>query len=520
MMRAYVRVALAAIAATAAVGASLAVAASAAAASATVTRVGSTSECQDVVVIGAEGSGETADDRDGLGSEVGAALDAYARHLDGYKIGYFPVPYPAADVWTLLDVSNQHEFFDSIDQGVAETLTFLEKRQQNCGNKGEQYVLAGYSQGAMVMHRVLWQLAHPDHQTAQWASQLLPRLDGILAIADGDRVANQGGISYGTAGQDGEGVWWAGSAVGAVGARYAPVHAAVPNLLDWPAARFHSVCEARDLVCDFSHTGLTSLAPRILLGPVGSSVQWGLTFNAALKVHTEHYKPGGDSAVYVASAATNIATKTKELHPLPTPGTPVRVGQRGAVTLAADGGDVASLQWLGDPLPGGVLNPGQPTMPATVSFIPSEPGTSPFAVRVTFTDGHTQDVTGAFTAYPVPAPSIAIGNVSSTYDATGTYAYPSSVVTFDLTKTRTSDSSPVSVTDPEDPASDFYSYVSGDTNGNGRLDDSETWAYRGVVPWYDWETADPRTRTLEVRANDTTGAGAFVELTDPVTLTR
>lgn len=518
MVGANVRAALAATAAAAIVGASFAVATPAAAASATVTRVGSTSDCQDVVFIGAEGSGETADDRDGLGSEVGGALDAYARHLDGYKIGYFPVPYPAAAVQTLVGVSTNHVFFDSLDQGVGETLTFLQQRAQKCDDYGEQYVLAGYSQGAMVMHRVLWQLTNPDHQNARWASQVLPRLDGILAIADGDRVAYQGGISYGTAGPDGEGVWWTWGG----GARYKPVHASVPDLPEWPAGRFHSVCDRGDVVCDFNHTGLGT---RIAAGAAVLWPQWKSAVGKGLKVHTEDYKPGGDSAVNVASAAADIARTTKQLYPLPLPpGTPVRVGQRGTVTLAGDGGNVASLEWLSDAPPGAVLDPGAPTMPATVAFSPAEPGTWPFAVRVTFTDGHTQDVTGAFTAYAVPEPSIAIGNVSSYYED-GTHTsepgiYPGSVVTFDLSKTRTSDTSPVRVTSIEDPASDFFSYVSGDTNGNGVLDSNETWAYRGVVTWYDWETANPRTRTLQVWANDTTGAGAFVELTQPVTLTR
>lgn len=58
--------------------------------------VGSTSPCQDVVVIGAKGSGQTLADNKGFGPEAWLGLTTYAGHMDGYKVGYYSVPYAAA----------------------------------------------------------------------------------------------------------------------------------------------------------------------------------------------------------------------------------------------------------------------------------------------------------------------------------------------------------------------------------------------------------------------------------------
>lgn len=78
------------------------------------------------------------------------------------------------------------------------------------------------------------------------------------------------------------------------------------------------------------------------------------------------------------------------------------------------------------------------------------------------------------------------------------------------------------VSDLYDAADDQYTYVSGDTNANSRFDFGETWHYTGMIPWdTTWDPGTSRVVTLVLYANDTTGAGQFLEQTGPdVTLTR
>ena len=471
-------------------------------------QVGSTSPCQDVVYIGAEGSGQTADQRNGLGDEVGFAMDSYTNALgSGYKVGFFPVPYPSMPVnaSVLLVGSTRKQYFDSIDSGVAETIKFLTAREPLCRDSGERYVLAGYSQGAMVMHRVLWQLADARKKNSDMASRVLPRIDGLLLIADGDRVPDEGGNHYGNAGTGGKGVWWYGAKFGAVGAKYKPQYAPVPTVLGWDPSRFHSVCQEGDLICDTSSLYSAALG---------------------LDIHTHAYKMDGLSGGWVRTAAENIADYTKAIKPLPVDPTPpptgqvpVRVGQRGQATLADDGGFVSSLSWLSDPIPGATIDPGDYTIPAVLRYTPTTTGTWPFAIRVIATDGTVTDVTGSFVAYAIPDPSLAVRNLNARYDTT-TYPIAGSVVDFDIVKTTVSDTTPLKhFTTREAGADDGFDYAGGDTNSNGKLDLGETWHYAGISPWYD-DTATTMSRTIIIKANDSTGAGAWQETTVPFTVTR
>lgn len=461
--------------------------------------VGLTSPCQDVVVLGAAGSGQTSADSNGFGSEAALGLGSYARQMDGYKVGYATVSYPSADVDTLLAKKTSKNYFDSIDEGVVEALDFLSQREPACRGAGERYVFMGYSQGAMVMHRVLWQLAGSNTKYSALAEQLLPRLDGVLVIGDGDRVANQGGASYGTAPAGGSGIWWAGATAGATSARYKPIDRPVPNLPSWPAARFHSVCFTGDLVCDYST---------------------GMNPSQAKDIHEAYTGP--IDMMYVQSAAESIANTSKELNPKENAtAVPVRVGQKVSAIVAPDGRDVLSVEWLSDPIPNTELSPGMPTIPATLTWSPTVPGVVNYSVRVNFTDGTSKDVSGSLQAFAVPAPSLSVVNLQTAYSADPALYYPRSTVTFDVVKTTPSDTTPYKgFSDREDPASDYYYYVGGDANGDNVLDIGESWSYTGSFDWGPWEPGTVRTRTVLVYANDASGAGAWIDAEVPVTLTR
>ena len=89
------------------------------------------------------------------------------------------VGYLAADVWTIL--TNPAKYFDGLSDGVSATINDLENQAAKCPE--QQIVLAGFSQGAMVMHRVLHQLS--DTQADQL---ILSRVTATVLIGDGNQV--------------------------------------------------------------------------------------------------------------------------------------------------------------------------------------------------------------------------------------------------------------------------------------------------------------------------------------------
>ena len=234
--------------------------------------------CQEVVFIGARGSGE----KTGVGTlsmgvhthfvyrEYLAALGSGSRTS---RVGYWaPGRYPARPVADLL-TGRSTRFLSGLDAGVQETLSFLSHRSRRCPR--EHYVLAGYSQGAMVMHRVMWQLT----------TTLVPRIDGIIVVADGDRHPNQGGLAYGSS-DAGRGAQGAALYHRVLGVKYKARASAVRAGL---RTRFHSVCAKGDIVCDTRYartrgsgaarTGASLHARRYL-------EQWEVTARAVRSVAT------------------------------------------------------------------------------------------------------------------------------------------------------------------------------------------------------------------------------------------
>lgn len=297
----------------------------------------SDTDCLDVVVIGARGSGEAptsgrvnaAISYPGLGDSVAQAVGYYAGRLPNYRIGWYAVHYPAAyapaygdnivtQLWDLLagfianDYNRRTTFYDSIDTGVSLTENFLAKRAVQCPN--EHYVLAGYSQGAMVMHRVLNRL-YLNMTTSTSAKMILPRIDGGLAIADGDRVGAgtgkcfnailgryraQGGIAYGTAPNCGLGV--SAATIGTDGNTYLPKQIAIPNMkAQWPDTRWHDICINADIVCDTN-----------LHHPLA-----GVDIHGNAYRTTGSGKYAGIAVTYVRSAIATIAKQTAKTKPAP-----------------------------------------------------------------------------------------------------------------------------------------------------------------------------------------------------------
>lgn len=239
------------------------------------------SPCQDVAFVGARGSGESLDGNWGMGDKVSWAYVKYLEGVSGRRIGFYGVPYVAHDAKALLFPSTRKQFFSGIDSGIQMTMSLLRQRQKRCPS--EKVILAGYSQGAMVMHRVVWEL---DRSTDRVHGQLLrDRVTAVLAIADGDRHWLQGGQRYGTrtttvAGHD-RGVAFNTFGVGH-GSRNQAQARRLPN---WSQRLFHSICDAGDIVCDWGRT------VRLLNG---------------VTIHTSRYNPGSGvtRAAQVGAART------------------------------------------------------------------------------------------------------------------------------------------------------------------------------------------------------------------------
>jgi cutinase len=193
--------------------------------------------CADFHWIGAAGSGQ----RDGakLGRYGGMGDVVYQTYqqvraqveASGRTITAEPVHYPASAVPLQGGIGGWLDFLGSVSDGVDATEEQFEAYTERCPTS--KVVLAGYSQGAMIIHRNLYDLA--DH----------PQVAAALLIADGDRLPADTTLTLGTtalAPGVGKGVAQAHSLLSS--AKTAPL----PPVI---GARTISVCDIGDPVCDY-----------------------------------------------------------------------------------------------------------------------------------------------------------------------------------------------------------------------------------------------------------------------------
>jgi hypothetical protein len=190
--------------------------------------------CPDVHWIGVAGSGERDDPSvdAGMGRVVYNSLSDLSRWVqqDGRTMTAEAVVYPAAPVPADGDLLGWGGFMSSVDAGVAALGNQYAAFTQQC--PASRVVLAGYSQGAMVVHRNL---------TALSAS---PNLAAALLVADGDRLPADPTVNLGTA-----------TALPGTGKGVAqdwPILAHAPAPLPVSVgSRTISVCDRGDAVCDY-----------------------------------------------------------------------------------------------------------------------------------------------------------------------------------------------------------------------------------------------------------------------------
>jgi hypothetical protein len=191
--------------------------------------------CPDVHWIGAAGSGERVDPTADAG--MGRVMYQSYRDLqqllqaDGRTITAEAVDYPAVAVPADGDLLGWAGFIGSVDTGTAALGAQYAAFTQRC--PATKVVLAGYSQGAMVVHRNLQALADS------------PNVASALLIADGDRLPTDTTINMGSV-----------TAVPGKGKGVAqdwPILAHAPTAM-LPVAlgsRTISVCDLGDAVCDY-----------------------------------------------------------------------------------------------------------------------------------------------------------------------------------------------------------------------------------------------------------------------------
>lgn len=192
--------------------------------------------CPDVHWMGAAGSGErTAADmaaNGGMGQIVYQSYQALQQQLaqEGRTITAEAVNYPAKDVPPDAGVGEWLDYMGSVDAGTKALGAQYAAFTAQCPMT--KVVLAGYSQGAMVVHRNLVNIGAD------------PNLAASLLIADGDRHPDDTTVNVGSASSDPEKTGGA--------AQDWPILAHAPAKL--PAnvgVRTISVCDAGDAVCDY-----------------------------------------------------------------------------------------------------------------------------------------------------------------------------------------------------------------------------------------------------------------------------
>jgi hypothetical protein len=196
--------------------------------------------CPDFHWIGAAGSGQ----RDGAGLTAnggmgGVVYQSYQQlqtelAASGRTITAEAVQYPAAPVPLGGGLGGWMGFMDSVENGTDATAAQFEAFTEQCPNT--MVVLAGYSQGAMVIHRNLHDLADDPHVAA------------ALLIADGDRLPADTTIKMGSTAIQTGGAPGLGKGV----AQEHSFLASAPTSTLPPAmgARTVSVCDVGDPVCD------------------------------------------------------------------------------------------------------------------------------------------------------------------------------------------------------------------------------------------------------------------------------
>jgi hypothetical protein len=223
---------------------------------------------------------------------AGTLTAALAKHR--MSVSQVPDPYPADSVSDLdpssyelfllvvdppaavIDYVQHHldKYLASINTGIADAVSLAEQSVAACPQT--RLVMAGYSQGAMVMHQAELQLAARRSVLGRIA---LGRIAGTLLLGDGDRVPYTRAHEFGSSLARAEGI-------------RTYLHGIPAHDVELPATTAN-ICNAGDIVCDFNLERL-------------------LHFSQAAKVHTSYAVQTSHGYTYsplLAEAANWLAGK-------------------------------------------------------------------------------------------------------------------------------------------------------------------------------------------------------------------
>jgi hypothetical protein len=268
--------------------------------------------CANVVFIGAAGSGELEPSQnpsrfDDMGPEVHHMAEVMQTRLAqrNLTLKMLPVSYPADSVndlkpsWTegvelltlgpiagavIYSQNNVARYDASIQAGINATVAEATATVSSC--PGTMLVLSGYSQGAIAVH---------DAEVALSAS-VLGHVAGTLILGDGDRVPNSAAQTFGTAPKADEGLR---TYLHLVHAHDVPIPSTTAE-----------ICNADDIVCDFSWGTLTNVSRAVTVhtsyssaGPNGTTTYSPLLASAALWLANK-ISPGAGRIVFTDGPGT------------------------------------------------------------------------------------------------------------------------------------------------------------------------------------------------------------------------
>lgn len=213
-------------------------------------------KCADIVFIGAAGSGQRDAEKlavdDGMGKFVNETYQNLLSDANdaGVSIEKRPVVYPAAPVSTL--ASQPQVFKSSLETGTTTATQMINEVVDQCPKS--KVVAAGYSQGAMVMHRALRTIAPGSSIT------------GVL-IADGDRMPTDPNVIH-----KGRAADYTGISSTDLGITLSGIDSVTYFSSDWQG-RLLSWCMKGDTVCS------------------NNPGKFDFDFGAGMAIHSSGYKP-------------------------------------------------------------------------------------------------------------------------------------------------------------------------------------------------------------------------------------
>jgi hypothetical protein len=186
--------------------------------------------CRDVRIIGVRGSGQTND----YGSTIQQTVNGTLVRLAGTSLEIYdePLEYTAHGAGVDDIIADLEGLAVSVAQGTDRMLTRLRDEAARCPD--QMILLAGYSQGAWVIHNALDVIADEE--------EVAGRIGGVALVAD-PRRSNPDAVNRGGAGQS----------TGIASWTWPSLNTPVPDRF---AAATTSLCVDNDPICDFTVANL------------------------------------------------------------------------------------------------------------------------------------------------------------------------------------------------------------------------------------------------------------------------